>query len=102
MKKISGKKFAVIVDEAHQGQNGKSAKTLKKALVDLNVAVREIADGEDIEEYEADLQNKYIGALVGQGKHNNQSFFAFTATPKGETLEMFGTPHPYLLFEVVI
>lgn len=96
MKKISGKKFAVIVDEAHQGQNGKSAKTLKKALVDLNVAVREIADGEDIEEYEVDLQNKYIGALVGQGKHNNQSFFAFTATPKGETLEMFGTPHPYL------
>lgn len=64
--------------------------------MDLNVAVREIADGEDIEEYEADLQNKYIGALVGQGKHNNQSFFAFTATPKGETLEMFGTPHPYL------
>lgn len=96
MKKISGKKFAVIVDEAHQGQNGKSAKTLKKALVDLNIAVREIADGEDIEEYEVDLQNKYIGALVGQGKHNNQSFFAFTATPKGETLEMFGTPHPYL------
>ena len=69
---------------------------MKKALVDLNVAVREIADGEDIEEYEVDLQNKYIGALVGQGKHNNQSFFAFTATPKGETLEMFGTPHPYL------
>lgn len=32
----------------------------------------------------------YINAVIGQGKHNNQSFFAFTATPKGESLELFG------------
>lgn len=95
MKKISGRNFAIIVDEAHQGQSGKSAATLKKALVDLNVAVKEIAEGEDIEESEVDLQDEYINALIGQGQHNNQSFFAFTATPKPETIELFGVPHHY-------
>jgi type I restriction enzyme R subunit len=40
-----------------------------------------------------DLQDEYINALIGQGHQNNQSFFAFTATPKGETLELFGVPY---------
>ncbi len=95
MKKISGRNFAIIVDEAHQGQSGKSAATLKKALVDLNVAIKEIAEGEDVDETDIDLQDEYINALIGQGHHNNQSFFAFTATPKPETLELFGEPQPY-------
>ncbi|MBE6740845.1 MAG: type I restriction endonuclease subunit R [Ruminococcaceae bacterium] len=96
MKKISGRNFAIIVDEAHQGQSGKSAATLKKALVDLKVAIKEIAEGEDIEESEVDLQDEYINALIGQGHQDNQSFFAFTATPKGETLELFAEPRPYI------
>lgn len=96
MRKISDKKFAIIVDEAHQGQSGKSAQALKKALVDLDVAIKEIAENEEIDESEVDLQDEYINALVGQGKHENQSFFAFTATPKGETLERFGVEHPYI------
>lgn len=32
--------------------------------------------------------------MITHGKHKNLSFFAFTATPKGQTLEMFGTPVP--------
>ena len=38
-----------------------------------------------------DLTDDYINAVIGQGRHDNQSFFAFTATPKGQTLESFGT-----------
>ena len=38
-----------------------------------------------------DLTDEYINAVIGQGRHDNQSFFAFTATPKGQTLESFGT-----------
>lgn len=89
--KIKGRKFAIIVDEAHQGQSGESAKTLKKALIDLGVAIKDYAEMEGIDEDEVDLTDDYIAAVLGQGKHKNQSFFAFTATPKGETLEIFGT-----------
>ena len=90
MEKFSGRKFAVIIDEAHQGQSGESAKTLRRSLIDMGVAIKEYADEEGIEEEEVDLTDDYINAVIGQGKHDNQSFFAFTATPKGDTLEMFG------------
>ena len=95
LERIDGRKFAVIVDEAHQGQSGESAKTLRKSLIDLGVAVKEYAELEDVDESEVDLTDEYINAVLSQGKHENQSFFAFTATPKGETLEVFGTPVEY-------
>ena len=37
-----------------------------------------------------DLTDEYINAVIGQGRHENQSFFAFTATPKKKTIESFG------------
>lgn len=89
IERFSGRKFAIIVDEAHQGQSGESAKTLRRSLIDIGVAVKNYAE-EGIDESEVDLSNDYINAVVGQGKHENQSFFAFTATPKGESLELFG------------
>lgn len=95
LQRIDGRKFAVIVDEAHQGQSGESAKTLRKSLIDLGVAIKDYADFEDVDEAEVDLTDEYISAVLSQGQHDNQSFFAFTATPKGETLEVFGTPIPY-------
>jgi type I restriction enzyme R subunit len=95
LERIDGRKFAVIVDEAHQGQSGESAKTLRKSLIDLGVAVKEYAELEDIDEAEVDLTDEYINAVLSQGQHENQSFFAFTATSKGETLEVFGTPVKY-------
>ena len=91
MEKFRGRKFAIIIDEAHQGQNGESAKSLRRSLIDINVAVKEYAEESEIEEDEVDLTDEYINAVIGQGRHDNQSFFAFTATPKGETLESFGT-----------
>ena len=90
IERFSGRKFAIIVDEAHQGQSGESAKTLRRSLIDVGVAVKNYAEEEGIDESEVDLSNDYINAVVGQGKHENQSFFAFTATPKGESLELFG------------
>ena len=86
-----GRKFAIIIDEAHQGQNGESAKTLRRSLIDIGVAIKEYAEEAGIDEDEVDVSDEFINAIVGQGKHENQSFFAFTATPKGNTLETFGS-----------
>lgn len=91
MEKFRGRKFAIIIDEAHQGQNGESAKSLRRSLIDIGVAIKEYAEEAGIEEEEVDLTDEYINAVIGQGRHDNQSFFAFTATPKGQTLESFGT-----------
>lgn len=91
MEKFRGRRFAIIIDEAHQGQNGESAKSLRRSLIDIGVAIKEYADETGIEEEEVDLTDEYINAVIGQGRHENQSFFAFTATPKAQTLESFGT-----------
>lgn len=91
MEKFCGRKFAVIIDEAHQGQNGESAKTLRRSLIDIGAAIKEYAEEAGIEEDEVDLTDEYINAVIGQGRHDNQSFFAFTATPKQQTIETFGT-----------
>ena len=91
MEKFRGRKFAIIIDEAHQGQNGESAKSLRRSLIDIGIAIKEYAEDAGIEEEEVDLTDEYINAVIGQGRHDNQSFFAFTATPKAQTLESFGT-----------
>ena len=49
---MEGRKFAIIVDEAHQGQTGSSAKTLRRALIDKKIAIQEYAELEGIEEDE--------------------------------------------------
>jgi len=88
---ISGKKFAVIVDEAHSSQTGNSAKKLKTALADKDDALKQYAEIEAKEEANTlDYEDKLIQELVSHGKHKNLSFFAFTATPKAKTLELFG------------
>jgi len=89
---IKGRRFAVIIDEAHQGQSGESAKSLRRALIDLGVAVKEYAEDAGVDESEVDVMDEYVSQVLGHGHHANQSFFAFTATPKAATLELFGTP----------
>ena len=91
MEKFRGRKFAIIIDEAHQGQSGLSARALRRSLIDIGIAIKEYAEEAGIEEDEVDLTDEYVNAVIGQGRHDNQSFFAFTATPKGQTLETFGT-----------
>jgi len=92
MQKYKGRNFAIIIDEAHQGQSGDGAKMLRRSLIDIGIAVKEFAQENDIDESEVDLTDDYINEVIGQGRHQNQSFFAFTATPKAKTLEVFGTP----------
>lgn len=91
---IHGKRFAIIIDEAHQGQSGESARSLRSALIDMGAAVKKYAADEGIDESEVDVMDDYVRQVLGHGHHDNQSFFAFTATPKGATLELFGTPDP--------
>lgn len=91
---LKGRKFAIIIDEAHQGQSGESAKTLRKSLIDPDLAIKAYADEEGINEDELDDSDALLITLMSQGQHANQSFFAFTATPSNKTLELFGTPDP--------
>ncbi len=102
---LAGRTFAVIVDEAHSSQTGESAKALKSVL---GVASREVVavgqGGNGIEAaYEAaekleskveagdDPQDVLAASVAARGRQPNLSFFAFTATPKAKTLELFGT-----------
>lgn len=86
-----GKRYAVIVDEAHSSQSGQSALKLKMALADTSDALAEYAELEGKAEEELDEKNDiFLQELVNAGKHKNLTFFAFTATPNGKTLEIFG------------
>jgi len=98
--KIAGlpaRRYAVIVDEAHSSQTGEAAKDLRLVLgatdeQELTAAEAEAAGfiAEAIDPVEEALA-KAVGA---RGRQENLSFFAFTATPKARTLEMFGTLEP--------
>lgn len=102
----NGRNYAVICDEAHSSQTGSSAQKLKTALADLRDALREYAEIEGVAEDQVDPQDKLVRELIAHGKHKNLSFFAFTATPKDTTLEMFGTPdmqgqfHPFHIYSM--
>ena len=86
------KRFAIIVDEAHSSQTGSSAMKLKAALADVSDALKEYAELEGKAEDELlDDNDRLVREMIAHGRHKNLSFFAFTATPKGATLEMFGT-----------
>lgn len=87
----AGKNFAIIIDEAHSSQSGKSAEKLKAALADTDEALKEYAELEEktIEEIKDDM-DEMLETLLTQGQHKNLFFYAFTATPKPKTLQTFG------------
>ena len=88
----ANKRFAIIVDEAHSSQTGDAAKKLKRALADTEEILKEYAEMEEEDEKNRkDDEDRLLDELAAQGVHKNLSFFAFTATPKGKTLQMFGT-----------
>lgn len=83
--------FAIIVDEAHSSQTGDAAKKLKRALANTEKALAEYAELEyEQEKVGKDDEDKILDELASHGQHQNLSFFAFTATPKDKTLQMFG------------
>lgn len=110
-----GRRFAIIVDEAHSSQTGKTSEHLKEVLADIS------AQGEDaiekklheyaVEEAKAEAEEKdtdeeIAAEMATHGQQQNLSFFAFTATPKQKTLEIFGTkadngkPEPFHVYSM--
>ena len=79
---LRDKRFGIIIDEAHSSQNGSlSAK--------MNMALSGNTGGE-----EEDLEDKLNAIIEGRKMVKNANYYAFTATPKNKTLEMFGCPFP--------
>jgi len=103
----AGKRFAVIVDEAHSSQTGSASQKLKLALSDREEALKEWEELDEEEVSKArDKEDTLNDTLLGQGRHGNISFYAFTATPKAKTLELFGqqmsdgTFQPYHIYSM--
>lgn len=73
--------FAIIIDEAHSGQSGRNA-----AQMNLSLSGK-------ISDNEMDNEDKINAMVEGRKLLKNASYFAFTATPKNKTLEVFGIPY---------
>ena len=74
-------KFAIIIDEAHSGQSGRNS-------ANMNLALSGMATDDD-----ADNEDKINAMMEGRKLVSSASYFAFTATPKNKTEEMFGVPY---------
>jgi type I restriction enzyme R subunit len=85
-------RYAVVVDEAHSSQGGETATELKGVLA--GAAIKEEARAKADAEGLADYEEEILKAMAKRGRQPNISFFAFTATPKYKTLEVFGQPGP--------
>ena len=77
-----GKKFAIIIDEAHSSQGGRTAAAMSMAL-----------SAEGAEQEDETTEDKVNRIIESRKLLPNASYFAFTATPKNKTLEIFGTPY---------
>ena len=84
VKNMADKKFAVIIDEAHSSTAGKNMSAINYVL----------SEGEVAEEA-ADMQDVIEDEILRNGKQTNVSMFAFTATPKPTTLQLFGRLNKY-------
>lgn len=104
--KFTGRNFAIIIDEAHQGQSGESARTLRKALTDIPEERKKYAEENGLNPEDLDENDDLLEEILAQGYHDNQSFFAFTATPIGKTLQTFGRKgsdgkyHPFHVYSM--
>lgn len=77
---MKNKRFGIIIDEAHSSQNGSMSAKMNIALSGNS--------GENGE----DLEDKLNAIIEGRKMMKNANYYAFTATPKNKTLQMFGTP----------
>ncbi len=85
---LEGRKFAVIIDEAHSSQSGESAADLRQVLT-LDEAEKE---SQEEEKAFKTIEDQIVERMKARKVASpNLSFFAFTATPKQKTLELFGT-----------
>ncbi len=104
---LPNRKYAVIIDEAHSSQGGEASKKMKETLAVSNIATIETGDDYGDELDDSDLiRLEIVKFAKARGHQENISFFAFTATPKYKTLEVFGTknmqgkPEPFHLYSM--
>ena len=96
--------YAVIIDEAHSSQGGEASRKMKEVLSakTLEEAMLEDVDSENDDSPEDEIRR----TMMSRGQQKNLSFFAFTATPKAKTLEVFGEtgedgkPAPFDLYSM--
>lgn len=92
MQKTSNRTFAVIIDEAHSSLSGQLARSLNETLANDDTQADE--EGYETPDHDILTMEDYITNLIKSRKLlPNVSYFAFTATPKNKTLELFGTPY---------
>jgi type I restriction enzyme R subunit len=87
---LPNRKYAVIIDEAHSSQGGEASKKMKEVL-----SAKSLEEAEKEETFtglDEDAEDEIRKSMLARGKQENLSFFAFTATPKAKTVEVFGTP----------
>ena len=84
---LKGRRFAVIADEAHSSQSGQISSKLKAVLTAEEV--KEIEEGGEV-----DVETILASEMTERAESENISYFAFTATPKNKTLELFGRKGP--------
>ena len=95
IEELPGKRFAIIIDEAHSSQSGESTRSLKAALTVETLEEAEAAEGGEPE----DDEDRIVAEMRKRQFLRNASYFAFTATPKPKTLELFGSRRPDGKFE---
>jgi len=82
---LQGNRYAIIADEAHSSQTGSTANKLREVLNSKEIAQDEVLSSEDV----------IVASLSARKANENLSYYAFTATPKPKTLELFGVrPNP--------
>jgi type I restriction enzyme R subunit len=89
-KELKGRRFALIVDEAHSSQSGEGSKDLKLVLTTPEALKAIIAEDEENREWTDPVAEELSKIMKGRQRLPHLSFFAFTATPKTKTLEVFG------------
>ncbi len=82
---LPGKRFAVIIDEAHSSTTGENSKNMKLVLT-----ANGLEDAEENDTEEETYEDIIVQDLEARGRQKNVSYYAFTATPKTKTLELFG------------
>lgn len=82
MASLKDRSFAVIADEAHSSQTGSAATKVKQVLT-----AEQLEEGEEIS-----AEDVMVAAMEARKQPKNVSYFAFTATPKAKTIELFGRP----------
>ena len=85
---VEDRNYAIIVDEAHSSQTGSHARHLREGLTNAQ------ADEDTLDEAEDEYDEELLELMEKRRNTPNLSFFAFTATPKAKTLEMFGYKDP--------